>query len=158
MKTRASPPPCVGLEFEQLHKIKVKLLFVLSASLLFNFSFAAAGEPPFYYAFFLVCIHLTSHYLYELTKQGVIECPIPDKDIRRFDANIRLFPPFIDNDICPLTINNTLLQSCYLRNTEWACGVAVYTGNLLILFVLFHVTARTGSSYNNHGMATFQEW
>lgn len=82
MKTRASPPPCVGLEFEQLHKIK-----------------------------------------------GVIECPIPDKDIRRFDANIRLFPPFIDNDICPLTINNTLLQSCYLRNTEWACGVAVYTGN-----------------------------
>jgi len=82
LKTRVSPPPCVGLEFEQLHRIK-----------------------------------------------GVIECPIPDKDIRRFDANIRLFPPFIDNDICPLTINNTLLQSCYLRNTEWACGVAAYTGN-----------------------------
>ncbi|CAN6219420.1 unnamed protein product, partial [Urochloa humidicola] len=81
LKTRVSPSPCVGLEFEQLHKIK-----------------------------------------------GVIECPIPDKDIRRFDANIRLFPPFIDNDIYPLTINNTLLQSCYLRNTEWACGVAVYTG------------------------------
>jgi phospholipid-translocating ATPase len=76
----------------------------------------------------VLCFHLTSHYLYDLTKQGVIECPIPDKDIRRFDANIRLFPPFIDNDICPLTINNTLLQSCYLRNTEWACGVAVYTG------------------------------
>ncbi|KAF1886408.1 hypothetical protein Lal_00045640 [Lupinus albus] len=48
----------------------------------------------------------------------------PDKDIRRFDANMRLFPPFIDNDICPLTIKNTILQSCYLRNTEWACGVA----------------------------------
>ncbi|XP_047170538.1 phospholipid-transporting ATPase 2 [Vigna umbellata] len=42
---------------------------------------------------------------------------------------MRLFPPFIDNDICPLTIKNTILQSCYLRNTEWACGVAVYTGN-----------------------------
>lgn len=61
--------------------------------------------------------------------QGVIECPIPDKDIRRFDANMRLFPPFIDNDVCSLTIKNTLLQSCYLRNTEWACGVSVYTGN-----------------------------
>ncbi|KAG4968806.1 hypothetical protein JHK87_034457 [Glycine soja] len=61
--------------------------------------------------------------------KGVIECPYPDKDIRRFDANMRLFPPFIDNDICPLTIKNTILQSCYLRNTEWACGVAVYTGN-----------------------------
>uniref|UniRef100_A0A453BAN4 Phospholipid-transporting ATPase n=2 Tax=Aegilops tauschii subsp. strangulata TaxID=200361 RepID=A0A453BAN4_AEGTS len=80
LKTRVIPTTCIGLDSEQLHKIK-----------------------------------------------GVIECPIPDKDIRRFDANIRLFPPFIDNDICPLTINNTLLQSCYLRNTEWACGVAVYT-------------------------------
>uniref|UniRef100_A0A6N2KDZ2 Phospholipid-transporting ATPase n=1 Tax=Salix viminalis TaxID=40686 RepID=A0A6N2KDZ2_SALVM len=61
--------------------------------------------------------------------KGVIECPNPDKDIRRLDANLRLFPPFIDNDVCPLTIKNTILQSCYLRNTEWACGVAVYTGN-----------------------------
>ncbi|XP_073287651.1 phospholipid-transporting ATPase 2-like isoform X2 [Primulina huaijiensis] len=61
--------------------------------------------------------------------KGVIECPSPDKDIRRCDANMRLFPPFIDNDVCPLTIKNTILQSCYLRNTEWACGVAVYTGN-----------------------------
>nr|CAD1820272.1 unnamed protein product [Ananas comosus var. bracteatus] len=82
LKTRVIPPTCVGLDSEQLHRIK-----------------------------------------------GVIECPNPDKDIRRFVANMRLFPPFIDNDICPLTINNTLLQSCYLRNTEWACGVAVYTGN-----------------------------
>ncbi|KAM7493378.1 hypothetical protein LguiB_027987 [Lonicera macranthoides] len=61
--------------------------------------------------------------------KGVIECPKPDRDIRRFDANLRLFPPFLDNDVCPITINNTLLQSCYLRNTEWACGVAIYTGN-----------------------------
>ena len=65
---------------------------------------------------------------YSYLWQGVIECPNPDKDIMRFGANLRLFPPFIDNDLCPLTIKNTLLQSCYLRNTEWACGVAVYTG------------------------------
>ncbi|XP_058724364.1 phospholipid-transporting ATPase 2-like isoform X1 [Vicia villosa] len=61
--------------------------------------------------------------------KGVIECPSPDKDVMRFDANVRLYPPFIDNDVCPLTIKNTILQSCYLRNTEWACGVAIYTGN-----------------------------
>ncbi|WOK99539.1 phospholipid-transporting ATPase 2 [Canna indica] len=73
------------------------------------------------------CIGLAPEQLHKI--KGVIECPNPDKDIRRFDANMRLFPPFIDNDLCPLTINNTLLQSCYLRNTEWACGVAVYTGN-----------------------------
>ncbi|KAK9929420.1 hypothetical protein M0R45_026521 [Rubus argutus] len=75
--------------------------------------------------------HIGGYYLLILSAlQGVIECPNPDKDIRRFDGNLRLFPPFIDNDLCPLTIKNTILQSCYyLRNTEWACGVAVYTGN-----------------------------
>ncbi|XP_077216648.1 phospholipid-transporting ATPase 2-like isoform X2 [Tasmannia lanceolata] len=73
------------------------------------------------------CMGIASELLHKI--KGVIECSNPDKDIRRFDANLRLFPPFIDNDLCPLTINNTLLQSCYLRNTEWACGVAVYTGN-----------------------------
>ncbi|XP_042504200.1 phospholipid-transporting ATPase 2-like [Macadamia integrifolia] len=73
------------------------------------------------------CVGIASELLHKI--KGVIECPNPDKDIRRFDANVRLFPPFIDNDLCPLTINSTLLQSCYLRNTEWACGVAVYTGN-----------------------------
>ncbi|XP_058072238.1 phospholipid-transporting ATPase 2-like isoform X3 [Magnolia sinica] len=73
------------------------------------------------------CMGLDPELLHKI--KGAIECPNPDKDIRRFEANLRLFPPFIDNDLCPLTINNTLLQSCYLRNTEWACGVAVYTGN-----------------------------
>ncbi|OWM78666.1 hypothetical protein CDL15_Pgr002837 [Punica granatum] len=73
------------------------------------------------------CMGIDSELLHKI--KGVIECPNPDKDIRRFDANLRLFPPFIDNDVCPLTIKNTILQTCYLRNTEWACGVAVYTGN-----------------------------
>ncbi|KAE9586263.1 putative phospholipid-translocating ATPase [Lupinus albus] len=73
------------------------------------------------------CMGINVELLHKI--KGVIECPSPDKDIRRFDANMRLFPPFIDNDICPLTFKNIVLQSCYLRNTEWACGVAVYTGN-----------------------------
>jgi phospholipid-translocating ATPase len=73
------------------------------------------------------CVGIDLELLHKM--KGVIECPVPDKDIRRFDANMRLFPPFIDNDVCSLTIKNTLLQSCYLRNTEWACGVSVYTGN-----------------------------
>ncbi|KAJ9170922.1 hypothetical protein P3X46_018984 [Hevea brasiliensis] len=73
------------------------------------------------------CMGIDSELLHKI--KGVVECPNPDKDIRRFDANLRLFPPFIDNDVCPLTIKNTILQSCYLRNTEWVCGVAVYTGN-----------------------------
>lgn len=73
------------------------------------------------------CMGIDDELLHKI--KGVIECPSPDKDVRRFDANMRLYPPFIDNDVCPLTIKNTILQSCYLRNTEWACGVAIYTGN-----------------------------
>ncbi|KAI5055536.1 hypothetical protein GOP47_0029057, partial [Adiantum capillus-veneris] len=73
------------------------------------------------------CLGLTSELLHKV--KGLVECPGPDNDIRRFDGNIRLFPPFIENDVFPLTIENTLLQCCYLRNTEWACGVAIYTGN-----------------------------
>uniref|UniRef100_A0ACD5UA67 Uncharacterized protein n=1 Tax=Avena sativa TaxID=4498 RepID=A0ACD5UA67_AVESA len=74
-----------------------------------------------------ICANLSPEQLGKI--KGVAECPNPDNDIRRFDANMRLFPPIIDNEKCPLTINNTLLQSCYLRYTEWACGVAIYTGN-----------------------------
>lgn len=74
-----------------------------------------------------ICANLSSDQLGKV--KGVLECPNPDNDIRRFDANMRLFPPIIDNEKCPLAINNTLLQSCYLRYTEWACGVAIYTGN-----------------------------
>jgi len=47
------------------------------------------------------CVGLTPDLLHKI--KGVIECPCPDKDIRRFDANLRLFPPFIDNDLCPST-------------------------------------------------------
>lgn len=74
-----------------------------------------------------ICADLSPEQLGKV--KGVVECPNPDNDIRRFDANMRLFPPIINNEKCPLTISNTLLQSCYLRYTEWACGVAVYTGN-----------------------------
>ncbi|KAM7256089.1 hypothetical protein ACFE04_011830 [Oxalis oulophora] len=43
------------------------------------------------------CMGIPFNLLYKI--KGVIECPKPDKDIRRFDANLRLFPPFIDNDL-----------------------------------------------------------
>ncbi|KAI8008278.1 Phospholipid-transporting ATPase 2 [Camellia lanceoleosa] len=76
------------------------------------------------------CVGIDFELLHKI--KGVIECPNPNKNIRRFDANLQLFPPFIDNDVCPLTIKNTILQSCYLRNTEWACGVATYTGKSLV--------------------------
>lgn len=108
LKTRVIPPACAGIELELLHKIKARSHFTLDLRKAQN-SVEIATDV-------------------KLCPQGVIECPHPDKDIRRFDANMRLFPPFLDNDVCPLTIKNTILQSCYLRNTEWVCGVAVYAG------------------------------
>ncbi|KAM7264635.1 hypothetical protein ACFE04_002318 [Oxalis oulophora] len=48
------------------------------------------------------CMGIPFDLLYKI--KGVIECPKPDKDIRRFDANLRLFPPFIDNDLMVLDI------------------------------------------------------
>ncbi|KAH9743900.1 phospholipid-transporting ATPase 2 [Citrus sinensis] len=51
--------------------------------------------------------------------EGVIECPGPDKDIRRFDGNLRLLPPFIDNDVMVLTsigANVKLQYSIFLGN------------------------------------------
>lgn len=115
LKTRVIPSACVGIDLELLHKMKV--------------SFCVHNHivPGFHVVSYKWILMLSY-----LCFQGVIECPIPDKDIRRFNANMRLFPPFIDNDVCSLTIKNTLLQSCYLRNTEWACGVSVYTGIILL--------------------------
>ncbi|XP_078156330.1 phospholipid-transporting ATPase 2-like [Carex rostrata] len=74
-----------------------------------------------------ICLGLSLELLRKI--RGVIECPNPDNNILRFDANICLDPPFIESDVQPLTINNTLLKFSYLRITNWACGVAVYTGN-----------------------------
>ncbi|KAJ4756002.1 Phospholipid-transporting ATPase [Rhynchospora pubera] len=74
-----------------------------------------------------ICIGLSPELLQKI--RGVIECPSPDNSITRLDANVRLCSPSMECDVLPLTISNTLLQSCYLRITNWACGVAVYTGN-----------------------------
>ncbi|EXB44626.1 Phospholipid-transporting ATPase 2 [Morus notabilis] len=112
LKTRVIPSACMGIDLELLHKIKARSFVEIS------FVFPSS-------TFIKVMIFTPM--------QGVIECPVPDRDIRRFDANLRLFPPFIDNDLCSLTIKNTILQSCYLRNTEWACGVAALRTSVSII-------------------------
>ncbi|XP_062093747.1 phospholipid-transporting ATPase 2-like [Humulus lupulus] len=94
------------------------------------------------------CIGIDLEVLHKI--KGVIECPFPDKDIRIFDANLWLFPPFIDNDMCPLTIKNTILQSCYLRNIEWACGVAVYTGKFVYSSCQGHILMHTSLFMHAH--------
>lgn len=58
----------------------------------------------------------------------MVECPLPNKDVSRFDGVFRPTGGPSDGAPVPLSVENTLLQSCYLKNTAWACGVAVYTG------------------------------
>ncbi|CAM8955872.1 unnamed protein product [Rhodiola kirilowii] len=65
------------------------------------------------------CMGIDSDLLHKI--KGVIECPNPDNDIRKFDANLRLFPPFIDTDMCPITIKNTKLLVTFHTST--------FTGN-----------------------------
>ncbi len=57
-----------------------------------------------------------------------MECGPPDRDTQRLDARVRLLPPFVQTGACATDVRNALLQSSVLRNTAWACGVAVYTG------------------------------
>eukprot|EP00897_Mesotaenium_endlicherianum_P004761 jgi/Mesen1/4312/ME000022S03601 len=73
------------------------------------------------------CVGLGAELLVHL--KGAVECAPPDRNSNRFDGNLQLSSAVDDSQQCPLTINETLLQSCRLRNTEWVCGVAVYTGN-----------------------------
>nr|KYP53365.1 Putative phospholipid-transporting ATPase 2 [Cajanus cajan] len=63
------------------------------------------------------CMGIDVELLHKI-KAGVIECPSPDKDIRRFDANMRLFPPFIDNDICPQVHVYDVLNSWNRNETK----------------------------------------
>ncbi|KAG5551952.1 hypothetical protein RHGRI_010149 [Rhododendron griersonianum] len=120
-----------SIEKKKMHNMAIKIVHLVRFMLLYMLSeimtSALDGETDLKTRVIpSACMGIDVELLHKV--KGVIECPNPDKDIRRFDANLRLFPPFIDNDLCPLTIKNTILQSCYLRNTEWACGVAVYTG------------------------------
>ncbi|KAK3024161.1 hypothetical protein RJ639_042845, partial [Escallonia herrerae] len=54
--------------------------------------------------------------------EGVIECPNPDRDIRRFDANLRLFPPFLDNDYC---LTNKVLLGIEMASETWFRGMVL---------------------------------
>eukprot|EP00850_Spirogloea_muscicola_P014225 SM000100S09452 [mRNA] locus=s100:441754:450844:- [translate_table: standard] len=61
--------------------------------------------------------------------KGVIECLPPDPNVNHFKANLYLQHPLADSEIIPLSISNTVLQFCHIKNTDWVCGVAIYTGN-----------------------------
>ena len=59
--------------------------------------------------------------------KGVICAPAPDSKLYIFDAQLRTEPGAAQ--VVSLSGDQMLLQATIVRNTDWAWGVAVYTGN-----------------------------
>jgi phospholipid-translocating ATPase len=55
----------------------------------------------------------------------VIECPVPNAEIYKWDARIRLTE---EGQWLSLSDRQMLLAATNLRNCEWAYGIVVYTG------------------------------
>ncbi|KAJ0978112.1 hypothetical protein J5N97_013586 [Dioscorea zingiberensis] len=69
-------------------------------------------------------LHRDPEYWLEYGQEpAAIRCEMPNLNIYGFRANIE-----IDDRKLPLGPNNILLRGCEIKNTEWAVGVAVYTG------------------------------
>lgn len=56
---------------------------------------------------------------------GELEFEVPNKNIHNFVGTYKLSK---DNTTIPLTADNILLRSSVFSNTDWAYGIAVYTG------------------------------
>ncbi|KAJ3017312.1 hypothetical protein HKX48_003626 [Thoreauomyces humboldtii] len=62
----------------------------------------------------------------------VVECEPPNNSLYTFTGTL-LLPPDSNAAVkgpvqIPLSVQNTLLRGCYLRNTSWTIGLAVQTG------------------------------
>ena len=57
---------------------------------------------------------------------GFVHAPPPDNQLYVFDAQLRLDPT--SNVVSSLSADQLLLQATHVRNTEFAYGLAVYTG------------------------------
>lgn len=59
---------------------------------------------------------------------GICECAGPNPEIYKFDSNLRLTPDEGAEKLS-VSVKQTALQGCMLRNTSWVYGLVVYTGN-----------------------------
>lgn len=62
------------------------------------------------------------------TLNSTVVCPLPNNDIFKFDAYTEA-PLGGESTQISLTVNNLLMRGCKLKNTQYAIGVVVYTGN-----------------------------
>lgn len=61
------------------------------------------------------------------TFKGTVECSAPNEHIYSFDSQLRVVAG--EGPVLPLSSSQLLLQATHVRNTEWAVGLVVYTGN-----------------------------
>jgi magnesium-transporting ATPase (P-type) len=62
------------------------------------------------------------------TLSSTVVCPLPNNDIFKFDAYCEASLVGVNTQIS-LSLNNLLMRGCKLKNTQFAIGVVVYTGN-----------------------------
>lgn len=55
----------------------------------------------------------------------MIECPVPNAEIYKWDARLRLTE---DGSWLSLSDRQMLLAATHLRNCEWIYGIVIYTG------------------------------
>lgn len=60
---------------------------------------------------------------------ALVDCPTPNSNFYEFESSIRITDLLGEEEYIPLSEKQLLLQGAYLRNTEWAYGLVVYTGN-----------------------------
>jgi magnesium-transporting ATPase (P-type) len=56
---------------------------------------------------------------------GSIEIQEPNKNMHKCTGNFSLKTP---NETIPVSMENLILRSCLFSNTDWAYGIAIYTG------------------------------
>eukprot|EP00743_Colponemidia_sp_Colp-15_P003792 GILK01004090.1.p1 GENE.GILK01004090.1~~GILK01004090.1.p1 ORF type:complete len:1295 (-),score=222.23 GILK01004090.1:130-3960(-) len=62
-----------------------------------------------------------------LDLQGDVECEVPNRYLDTFDGKLTI-QQGQEKHMVSLGPKQLLLRGCKLRNTEWVCGVAIYTG------------------------------
>ena len=70
------------------------------------------------------CTPRASFALPQLSLQCVLNCVAPSGDLYSFDGALKMS----DGRSCAVSEQTLLLRSSRLRNTKWAVGIVVYTG------------------------------
>lgn len=127
----------------------------------------------FVYVFFSILIILNFLFAEKLHNIGSIECDQPLADLYTFNGRLEIGPTFFwrqnheptfsdtlrrHRRTLPLTADHLLLRGSRIKNTEWAIGCAVYTGQQTKLALngqIFRTKTSSSEKFINHFLIFF---